>query len=181
MGGEVGVDTLPGAGSVFWFTARLQIGRAEDESASEAGSENAERQLLDRHHGRRILIVDDEPVNLEIARFLLEQSGLRVDTAADGEDALRRVQETDYALILMDMQMPRLDGLVATRLIRATPGYATTPILAMTANAFTEDRRHCLEAGMNDFLTKPFNPDVLFAILLHWLDSTLPDYSERSL
>ena len=181
MGGEVGVDTLPGAGRVFWFTARLQIGRAEDESASEAGSENAERQLLDRHHGRRILIVDDEPVNLEIARFLLEQSGLRVDTAADGEDALRRVQETDYALILMDMQMPRLDGLVATRLIRATPGYATTPILAMTANAFTEDRRHCLEAGMNDFLTKPFNPDVLFAILLHWLDSTLPDYSERSL
>ena len=181
MGGEVGVDTLPGAGSVFWFTARLQIGRAEDESTSIAGGENAELQLVARHQGRRILIVDDEPVNLEIARFLLEQSGLRVDTAADGEDALRRVQETDYALILMDMQMPRLDGLVATRLIRATPGYATTPILAMTANAFTEDRRHCLEAGMNDFLTKPFNPDVLFAILLSWLDSTLPDYSERSL
>ena len=177
MGGEVGVDTLPGAGSVVWFTARLQIGRAEDESTPEAGGENAELQLVARHQGRRILIVDDEPVNLEIARFLLEQSGLRVDTAADGEDALRRVQETDYALILMDMQMPRLDGLVATRLIRATPGYATTPILAMTANAFTEDRRHCLEAGMNDFLTKPFNPDVLFAILLSWLDSTLPDYS----
>ena len=181
MGGEVGVDTLPGAGSVFWFTARLQIGRAEDESTSVAGGENAELQLVARHQGRRILIVDDEPVNLEIARFLLEQSGLRVDTAADGEDALRRVQETDYALILMDMQMPRLDGLVATRLIRATPGYATTPILAMTANAFTEDRRHCLEAGMNDFLTKPFNPDVLFAILLRWLDKTLPEHAERGL
>ncbi|MBP8215929.1 MAG: PAS domain-containing protein, partial [Propionivibrio sp.] len=102
MGGEVGVDTLPGAGSVFWFTARLQISSDEDESTPEAGGENAELQLVARHQGRRILIVDDEPVNLEIARFLLEQSGLRVDTAADGEDALRRVQETDYALILMD-------------------------------------------------------------------------------
>ncbi len=181
MGGAVGVDTLPGAGSVFWFTARLQIGRAEDESTSKAGGENAELQLVARHQGRRILIVDDEPVNLEVARFLLEESGLRVDTAADGEDALRRVHETDYALILMDMQMPRLDGLVATRLIRATPGYATTPILAMTANAFTEDRRHCLEAGMNDFLTKPFNPDVLFAILLRWLDNTLPEHAAHGL
>ena len=99
----------------------------------------------------------------------LGDAGLIVDVADDGQQALELARRQRYALILMDMQMPRLDGLVATRLIRATPGYATTPILAMTANAFTEDRRHCLEAGMNDFLTKPFNPDVLFAILLRWL------------
>ena len=81
----------------------------------------------------------------------------------------------------MDMQIPRLDGLSATRLIRQTPGYELTPILAMTANAFTEDRQHCLEAGMNDFLTKPFNPDVLFGLLLRWLDNSLPAPIDRGL
>jgi len=134
-----------------------------------------------RHGGRHILIVDDEPVNLEVARFLLEESGLCVDTAENGEEATRRASSETYALILMDMQMPKLDGLSATRLIRQTPGYELTPILAMTANAFTEDRQHCLDAGMNDFLAKPFNPDVLFGILLRWLDNSLPAPVDRGL
>ena len=174
MSGEVGVDTSPGAGSVFWFTALLQISCADEQAAPPALTENAEVQIRARHGGRRILIVDDEPVNLEVARFLLEESGLRVDTAEDGAEATRRSGATNYALILMDIQMPKLDGLSATRLIRQTPGYEFTPILAMTANAFTEDRRYCLEAGMSDFLTKPFNPDVLFGILLRWLEDSLP-------
>jgi PAS domain S-box-containing protein len=181
MGGEVGVDAWPGAGSAFWFTARLQVSRPDDQDAPPALAENAELQIRARHAGRRILIVDDEPVNLEVARFLLEESGLRVDTAEDGEAATRRSSEANYALILMDMQMPKLDGLSATRLIRQTPGYELTPILAMTANAFTEDRQHCLEAGMNDFLAKPFNPDVLFGILLRWLDSSAPAAIDRRL
>jgi len=181
MGGEVGVETQPGHGSTFWFTAQLPISRAEAEGAPARLPENAEQLLRARHGGRRILIVDDEPVNLEVARFLLEDSGLRVDTAADGEEATRWASKETYALILMDMQMPKLDGLSATRLIRQTKGYELTPILAMTANAFTEDRQHCLEAGMNDFLTKPFNPDVLFGLLLRWLDNSLPAPADRGL
>ena len=181
MGGEVGVDTRPGRGSTFWFTARLPINRNETEAAPALLADDAEQQLRARHAGRRILIVDDEPVNLEVARFLLEESGLCVDTAEDGEEATRCARATNFALILMDMQMPKLDGLSAARLIRQTPGYESTPILAMTANAFTEDRQHCLEAGMNDFLTKPFNPDVLFGILLRWLDSSLPATVDRGL
>jgi len=181
MGGEVGVDTRPGRGSTFWFTARLPINRNETEVAPALLADDAEQQLRARHAGRRILIVDDEPVNLEVARFLLEESGLCVDTAEDGEEATRCARATNFALILMDMQMPKLDGLSAARLIRQAPGYESTPILAMTANAFTEDRQHCLEAGMNDFLAKPFNPDVLFGILLRWLDSSLPAAVDRGL
>ena len=109
-------------------------------------------------------------MNLEVARFLLEGSGLLIDTAENGIEATNRAQRTDYAIILMDMQMPNVDGLEATRRIRALPGHRHTPILAMTANAFAEDRARCLEAGMNDALIKPFAPESLFSILLKYLE-----------
>ena len=127
---------------------------------------DAEEILRKRYLGKRILVADDEPLNCEVTRMLLEGAGLAVDVAEDGVEAVRRASNTRYLAILMDMQMPNLDGLGATRQIRALPGYQLTPILAMTANAFAEDKARCLAAGMNDFLIKPFDPDVLFSMLL---------------
>ena len=100
---------------------------------------------------------------------LLEDVGLTVDLAEDGVEAVALAQQNHYDLILMDMQMPQMNGIDATQAIRALPGRRTTPILAMTANAFDEDRQACLDAGMNDHIAKPVDPDVLFETLLKWL------------
>lgn len=113
-----------------------------------------------------------EPINREVAKVQLEAAGLVVDMAEDGAKAIAMAQTTVYPVILMDMQMPKVDGLEATRRIRAIPGYRQTSIIAMTANALVEDKEHCFEAGMNDFLTKPFNPDTLFAVVLRALSRT---------
>ena len=116
-------------------------------------------------------MVDDEPVNREIALMPLEAVDLVVDMAVDGTEAVALAQKNRYAAILTDMQMPKLNGLEATQEIRRLPGYRDTPIVAMTANAFAEDKAKCMAAGMNDFLIKPFNPDELFAVLLRALSS----------
>ena len=134
------------------------------------GTAGAEINIRQRFRGSRILIADDDPVNREVAKLLLEDVGLVVDTAEDGNVAVTMVQDRVYTAILMDMQMPISNGLEATRQIREIPGYQQTPILAMTANAFTEDRARCFEAGMNDVIIKPFSPEVLFATLLKWLE-----------
>ena len=168
MGGDAGVYSVPGVGSTFWFTARLkkQDGQEEVQQAANVGVETLIRQ---RYSGRRILVVDDEPVNREVARMLLEDIGLLIDTAEDGAEAVSMAGKAAYAIILMDMQMPHVNGLEATRQIREIQGYRDTPIIAMTANAFAEDKARCFEAGMNDFLIKPFDPETLFATLLRAL------------
>ena len=169
MGGDVGVQSTLGIGSTFSFTVQLKKG-VEAGAGQEVANVDAETFIQAHYHGSRILIVDDEPVNREVAKILLEDTGLIIDTAEDGEQAVAKVKSTTYAAILMDMQMPKVNGLEATRLIREQPGYQRTPIIAMTANAFVEDKARCFEAGMNDFLIKPFDPDALFATLLRSLN-----------
>jgi hemerythrin-like metal-binding protein len=165
MGGEAGVQSTPGVGSTFWFTARLIKGQKQNALITPLFSA-AELILRERHVGRRVLIVDDDPLNLEIAKSVLEDVGMRVDTANDGIQAIQKISETEYAVILMDMQMPNLDGLAATQQIRRLPNHRKTPVLAMTANVFSDDRARCLAAGMNDFIAKPYTPEELYAILL---------------
>jgi len=168
MGGAAGVESTLGIGSTFWFTARLRKG-AGVTVAQAAPGEDVEVLLLQRLAGRRTLVVDDEFLNREIARTLLEDIGLLVDTAEDGEKAVAMARQTAYAAILMDVQMPNANGLEATQQIRDIPAHRQTPIIAMTANAFAEDKTRCLEAGMNDVLVKPFEPAMLFDSLLKWL------------
>jgi len=170
MGGEVGGESQPGSGSAFWFTVRLSKATETDAPAPTFSQDSAETRLAAEYAGSRVLLVEDEPINQEVSRGLLEDVGLSVDLAEDGVQAVAMAQQNRYALILMDMQMPNLNGVEATKAIRVLPGYAATPILAMTANAFVEDRQVCLDAGMNDHIGKPVEPERLFETMLKWLE-----------
>jgi PAS domain S-box-containing protein len=160
MGGTVGVFSRVGQGSVFWFTARLKRG-------GEALLKPMPAQHAAIRHGARILLVEDNKINQEVAKELLEVAGLQVDIAVNGADALEKARQSSYDLLLMDIQMPVMDGVEATRRIREMG--IKLPILGMTANAFIEDRQRCIDAGMDDHLPKPVNPEYLYETLSKWI------------
>ena len=168
MGGRVGVESDPGRGSTFWFEVPLQRGKGA--RGPEAGDrEPLPIRLRKGFSGARILIAEDNEVNVEVVRELLLDVGLSVAVACNGREAVEFCRTEKFALVLMDMQMPELDGTEATREIRRGGANAATPIIALTANAFAEDRRACLDAGMDDVLTKPVDPDLLYEALVRRL------------
>ncbi|MBK1695350.1 hypothetical protein CKO09_11475 [Chromatium weissei] len=169
MGGETGVDSVPGLGSTFWLTAWLQRGTGVLPMPRTNIDTDAEQRLQQHQQGRRVLLAEDEAVNRMVAIALLQRVGMTVETANDGLAAVEWASNHHADVLLMDVRMPRLDGLAATRRIRMLDGWQSRPIIALTANAFEEDRQACLAAGMDDFLTKPIDADQLYNMLLKWL------------
>ncbi|MFO1327334.1 MAG: CHASE domain-containing protein [Rubrivivax sp.] len=172
MGGEIGVDSQPGRGSAFWFILPFERSTpADDAPPPPPDPGQAEQRLRRDHGGARILLAEDDPLSREVTMALLEDAGLAPVAVETGRQAVEHLRHAPCDLVLMDLRMPDLDGLAATREIRRLPAHARTPIIALTADAFDEDRRRCLDAGMDDHLPKPVHPDRLHELLLAWLDS----------
>jgi PAS domain S-box-containing protein len=164
MGGEIGVVSALGEGSTFWFEVSMPVATAASTAEDKVQAPAAVDKAL------RLLIVDDNAVNLELIGAVLEPFDLIIETAGDGVEAIEAVARTQFDVILMDVQMPNMDGLTATRHIRAAaaPSARRVPILAMTANVLPDQVARCLEAGMDDHVGKPINPQKLLEALARW-------------
>lgn len=173
MAGEIGVDSCPGQGSTFWFTARFS--KAYEPVAGQAEPRPATplEKLRATCAGARVLVVEDDPINQLMTRKMLEAAGLKADVADDGAVAVTLAEQGDYDLVLMDLQMPKMDGFEATQRIRQLPKGSKLPIIALSANAFQEDRARCFDVGMNDFVAKPVVSDVLYDTLSNWLTRSM--------
>ncbi len=164
MEGEIGVRSHLGQGSTFWFTAYLSHGSQQFEEHRESSNLNLDC-LLNRH----ILVADDNQLNQQVAQELLQNVGVTVEFADDGAIAIEKITSSHFDAVLMDVQMPNMDGLEATRKIRALAQFDTLPIIAITANVTTEENERCLAAGMDDFTGKPIDPEQLYNTLAKWL------------
>lgn len=173
MHGEVGVLSTPGEGSTFWFTARLLIAHSPVPALPDSGQQTAQVQadieIQKSLYGARILLAEDNFINQQVASEMLSYGGYQVAVADDGQMALDMLEAGEYDLVLMDMQMPVMDGLQATLRIRSQPRFAKLPIIAMTANARQEDQERCLASGMNDFVAKPIQHEKLLSTVLKWV------------
>ena len=170
MGGDIGVESLPGVGSMFWFSARLNPAPHAEGRASTSQASASIVPNLDVIKDARILVVEDNPLNQQVAVDLLEDVGARVHLASNGQEAIDLLMQHQFDCVLMDLQMPKMDGLQATRFIRTQPLLSSIPIIAVTANASKQDRGRCLDAGMVDFISKPFDPAHLHATVARWLN-----------
>jgi signal transduction histidine kinase/ActR/RegA family two-component response regulator len=170
MGGQIGVYSQPGQGSCFWFEVPLPV---IQENAPEETTAQPSGSALNSHEldGVRVLLVEDNPVNQKVAIRMLQKLGCVVELAENGQQALEKLERASYDIVLMDMQMPVMDGLTATRLLRQREqqtGHHQV-VIALTANAMQTDRELCLEAGMDDYLSKPLTLDALQVMLLRWV------------
>jgi PAS domain S-box-containing protein len=168
--GKVGVDSIPGRGSTFWFTVRLGQGSKPHKLGNE-NETDIPFAMLGVINGARILLAENNLFNQQVATEFLDNAGATVCVAQNGKEAIDLLLKEHFDCVLMDIQMPLLDGFEATRLIRDNPALAGTPVIAMTANASEEDRARCLAAGMDDYISKPFRPNALYATLAKWLSA----------
>jgi signal transduction histidine kinase len=161
MGGDIRVQSREKVGSEFTLTLTLPRAKVPADLGREAGER--------LRKGGRLLLAEDNIVNVRVAKALLEEYFETIDVAGTGKEALQMLARADYEMILMDLQMPEMDGMQATREIRKRPEWAGLPIIALSANAFASDRKNCLEAGMQDFLEKPITKAALHRLLAHYL------------
>ena len=177
MGGTISVESIPDQGSTFTFTARFGIqSRPDDPHAGITPPQFGNHPVTGSLNGVRLLLVEDNAINRQVAHEILESHGAEIITATDGAQAVAEVESAgeDLDAVLMDLQMPHMDGYAATRTIRTLRGFAQLPIIAMTADALPEDRDRCLAAGMNDFLAKPIDVEQLLTTLAHWTGGETP-------
>jgi CheY-like chemotaxis protein/HPt (histidine-containing phosphotransfer) domain-containing protein len=174
MGGEIGVESTPGKGSTFWLTLALKPGEELSLPEQAVAGRRAEMsvEVEQQRLSGRVLLVEDVLANRMVAATMLERQGVTVDMADNGREALAAWRSRSYDLILMDCQMPEMDGYEATAMIRleeAAKALGRIPIIALTANAFERDRQRCIAVGMDDFLSKPFKGEDLQRLLKHWI------------
>jgi CheY-like chemotaxis protein len=163
MGGVIDARSTPGSGSTFFFTARFGIAAVTQRETPIATASAI------RFDGAEVLLVEDNAINRLIAEEMLKTAGLRVTSAASGSEALAAARTRDFSLVMMDVQMPDMDGIEATRLLKSEPHYRARPVIALTAHAMSGDRERFLAAGMDDYVTKPIEEEALLRVIARWI------------
>ena len=173
MGGEIGVNSRSGQGSTFWFTAVFDKQQSDTEKAAPAAASTrtSDNSPASTEIKGRVLLVEDHVVNQKVALHMLRLLGYEATLAASGREALDAVAESSYDIILMDCQMPGMDGFETTQALRARESGVRTPIIAMTAHSMEGDRKRCLDAGMDDYMSKPVRMEILKETLQKWLQN----------